>query len=162
MPSIIIHILQKSSIIFTFCETLFSKGKINATIISHFAKCGDVMELGKRVKYLREAAGLTQLEFAKTMNISNSALSQYESGSRIPSDELKAKIADYFGVTLDYLYGRTDLKAGPSAPSPKDIQAAFWGGEKDLTQEDLDAMWADVENFAAFVAQKRRQKKKND
>ena len=32
-------------------------------------------------------------------------------------------------------------------------------GEKDLTQEDLDAMWDDVERFAAFVAQKRREEK---
>ena len=31
--------------------------------------------------------------------------------------------------------------------------------KKDLTQEDLDAMWDDVERFAAFVAQKRREEK---
>ena len=40
--------------------------------------------------------------------------------------------------------------------------AAFWGGDKDLSREELDAMWKDVERFAAFVAeQKRRERGKN-
>ena len=66
------------------------------------------MDLAGRIKLLREQAHLTQLELAQILNISNSALSQYESGSRAPSDEMKAKIADHFGVSLDYLYGRSN------------------------------------------------------
>ena len=38
--------------------------------------------------------------------------------------------------------------------------AAFWGGDKDLSPEDMDAMWQDVENFAAFVAQKKKEEKR--
>ena len=50
----------------------------------------------------------------------------------------------------------------PSTPAPKEtLQAAFWGGEKDLSQEDLDDMWNDVEHFAAFLAEKKRQEKKD-
>ena len=47
------------------------------------------MELGTRIKNLREEAGLTQLAFAKILNINNSTLSQYESGDRIPRDATK-------------------------------------------------------------------------
>ena len=43
--------------------------------------------------------------------------------------------------------------------SEDDLKAAFWGGDKDLSQEDLDAMWSDVKRFAAFIAQQKRQEK---
>lgn len=117
------------------------------------------MDLASRIKQLRENASLTQLELAKILQVSNSTLSQYESGARIPSDEMKAAIADYFKVSLDYLYGRTNQKQSVGANPKENIQAAFWGGDKDLSQEDLDAMWNDVENFAAFLAEKKRQEK---
>lgn len=121
------------------------------------------MDLATRIRALRESAHLTQLEFAQILNISNSALSQYENGGRIPSDEIKTKIADYFGVSLDYLYGRTNQKQtnNTNTNSKENLQAAFWGGEKDLSQEDLDDMWNDVERFAAFLAEKKRQEKNN-
>ena len=59
------------------------------------------------------------------------------------------------------------LVGAEKAPTPEDereskkeeLMAAFWGGEKDLSPEDLEAMWADVENFAAFVAEKKRREK---
>lgn len=116
------------------------------------------LDLATRIRTLREEANLTQLQFAHILNISNSALSQYESGGRVPSDDVKAKIADYFGVSLDYLYGRTNAKSA-SSTTESDLKAAFWGGDKDLTPEDMDAMWADVENFAAFVAEKKKREK---
>lgn len=62
--------------------------------------------LGKNIKYLREKTNLSQKEFAKILNISNSTLSQYESNVRVPSDDIKIQIADYFNVSLDYLLGR--------------------------------------------------------
>ena len=40
--------------------------------------------------------------------------------------------------------------------------AAFWGGDQDLTEEDKKAMWADVKNFAAFVAQQKKQEKQRN
>lgn len=66
--------------------------------------------LGKRIKYLREEKELSQLEFSKILNISNSTLSQYEAGNRVPGDEIKKKIAEYFNVSLDYLMGASDIK----------------------------------------------------
>ena len=63
--------------------------------------------LGNRIAELRKGNNLSQIEFAKILNISNTTLSQYESGKRIPSDDVKLHIADYFNVSLDYLFGRT-------------------------------------------------------
>jgi len=65
--------------------------------------------LGNRIADLRKSNNLSQIEFAKILNISNTTLSQYESGKRIPSDDVKLQIADYFNVSLDYLFGRTKV-----------------------------------------------------
>lgn len=59
--------------------------------------------LGDRICGLRKSKNLTQKELAKILNVSNTTLSQYENGIRVPSDDIKIKIANYFNVTLDYL-----------------------------------------------------------
>ncbi|MBN4062800.1 helix-turn-helix transcriptional regulator [bacterium AH-315-E09] len=69
------------------------------------------MELGKRIKHLRELKGLSREELSIELNLSYSAISKYETGVRFPRDEiLLNKIADYFDVSIDYLLGRTDTK----------------------------------------------------
>lgn len=52
---------------------------------------------------MRKKAGLTQEELAKKLNVTRSALSQYELGTREPNYDLLLKIADFFEVTVDYL-----------------------------------------------------------
>ncbi|MCY9674577.1 helix-turn-helix transcriptional regulator [Bacillus safensis] len=59
--------------------------------------------LGKRITSLRKQAGLTQEELAKKLNVTRSALSQYELGSRDPNYDLLIKIANFFDVSTDYL-----------------------------------------------------------
>lgn len=66
--------------------------------------------LGDRIHKLRTDCNISQKDFAKILNISNSTLSQYESNLRIPSDDIKIKIATYFNVSLDYLLGITNIK----------------------------------------------------
>ncbi len=66
--------------------------------------------LGKRITSLRKNAGYTQEELAKKLNITRSALSQYELGSRNPDYDLLIKIADFFEVSTDYLLRGVDPK----------------------------------------------------
>lgn len=77
--------------------------------------------LGNNIRLLRENYPISQLEFAKLLNISNSALSQYESGNRMPNDEIKLKIADFFGVSVDFLLGRENLKIERNDPKNNTI-----------------------------------------
>ena len=58
--------------------------------------------------------------------------------------------------------GFEETRPVPSTMDKAAIKAAFWGGEKDLSQEDLEDMWNDVERFAAFLAEKKRQEKGHD
>ena len=41
------------------------------------------------------------------------------------------------------------------------LQAVFWGVEKELSQEDLDAMWTDVERVAQFLAEKESRRNRS-
>ena len=46
----------------------------------------------------------TQEEVAKALGISISALSMYEQGNRIPRDEIKIRMAEYYGISLESLF----------------------------------------------------------
>lgn len=59
-----------------------------------------------RIKELRINNHITQTKLANALNIANNTLSQYENDQRQIPDEIKMKIADYFGVSIDYLLGR--------------------------------------------------------
>ena len=63
-----------------------------------------------RIKELRENKGISQAALAKYSGVVRSAMCQYESGARQIPDAIKIKLADYFGVSVDYLLGRTDKK----------------------------------------------------
>ena len=56
----------------------------------------------------RRRAGLTQLELAEKLNYSDKSVSKWERGESLPDIAVLKEIADLFGVTLDYLVGRTD------------------------------------------------------
>ena len=60
----------------------------------------------KRLKELREKAGYSQYSFADAMGIAQSTVGGWESGKREPNFDMTKKIADFFGVSVDYLLGR--------------------------------------------------------
>ena len=67
--------------------------------------------LGKRIELERTRLGLNQIELARKLNLSSSAsISQYESGDRMPSDDIKLKMAEIFDCSVDYLLGKTNSR----------------------------------------------------
>ncbi|MBQ6824531.1 MAG: helix-turn-helix domain-containing protein [Clostridia bacterium] len=64
----------------------------------------------KRLKELRQAAGLSQQGLADELGISKSSISMYERGEREPGFALIAAMADRFSVDTDYLLGRSSYK----------------------------------------------------
>ena len=59
----------------------------------------------EQLKKLRKERGLNQATLAKHLDISVSAYGNYELGQREPSIENLNKLADFFGVSVDYLIG---------------------------------------------------------
>lgn len=64
--------------------------------------------LSIRIKELRIAQGLTQVELAQKIAVSKQAVSNWENNNIQPSIDMLLKIADYFGVSTDYLLGRNN------------------------------------------------------
>ena len=62
---------------------------------------------------LRKKTGLSQKEFADLFNVHQTAVSQWETGKTTPDKETLIKIANYFGVSIDYLLGNTEQKEKP-------------------------------------------------
>lgn len=59
--------------------------------------------LNDRIKELRKAFGLSQVELAKALNVSKQCVSNWENDNVLPSIEMLVKLAEYFNVTTDYL-----------------------------------------------------------
>lgn len=61
----------------------------------------------QRIRDMREDAELTQAEVAKILGIQQTVYSRYERGFQTMPLEHLIKLADYYGVSLDFLTGRT-------------------------------------------------------
>ena len=82
-----------------------------------------------RIKELRRKYPMTQAELAKALHISQASVSGYESGNYEPDFELTKRMADLFGVTIDYLLGRSEEKQITPKPEPRPASG--------LTDDDL-------------------------
>lgn len=67
-----------------------------------------IYRLPSRLKELRQSMNLRQEQLARLIGVERSTISSYESNMRQPSLETLSRIADVFGVSTDYLLGRTD------------------------------------------------------
>lgn len=56
-----------------------------------------------RLKQVRLSKGLNQTELAEALNLSQAAISGYETGKYDPGMKIWKQIADFFGVSVDYL-----------------------------------------------------------
>ena len=76
----------------------------------------------RKVRELRIRAGKTQKEIADYLNISRSTYTLYESAKRQMSNETLCALAEYYGVSTDYLLGRTDISSPPELYTPQEIE----------------------------------------
>lgn len=103
-------------------------------------------KIDARIRQLRLSAGMTQRDLAQRINVGNTTLSQYESGARVPSDEVKIKIASVFGVSVDYLLGasseRNSTEKVPCSPAvaQRPVEAAIAGELSSLSDRQLDRL----------------------
>lgn len=61
-----------------------------------------------KIKQLRERLNISQSKLAKDLGFGRSTICQYEKGTRTPDNKTLMQLADYFGVTVDYLLGRNE------------------------------------------------------
>lgn len=63
-----------------------------------------------RLKELRKARKISQLKLSLDLSMNQNTISRYENMEREADYETLIKFADYFGVSVDYLLGRTENK----------------------------------------------------
>ncbi|RHW37289.1 XRE family transcriptional regulator [Neobacillus notoginsengisoli] len=78
------------------------------------------MSFSERLKELREKRGLTQEALADLLKVPRSTITHYENNpDRRPRQKRMNEIADFFGVSVDYLIGRANTTT--LTPAEKDL-----------------------------------------
>lgn len=95
---------------------------------------------GMQLKKIRKERGLRQKDLAEIFDVAQSTIANYEQGIRFPDEEMLRKLADFFGVSTDYLLGRT-THIGHDAPDTA------------ATEPVLASLDPQVETFVDLVLQ---------
>jgi len=105
-----------------------------------------------RIREQRRKMGLTQVELSKALNLSQGALSGYETGRYDPDVDTMQRMADFFNVSLDELFGVP--KDNSNIVEISDVDFALSGEIRDLTDDEKQ----DILDYVRFKkAQKARQ-----
>ena len=65
--------------------------------------------IGNRIRDIRKSMNLSGEEFGNRLNVSKTAVSNWENGNRVPDADALSKIADLGDVSIDWIFGRTDV-----------------------------------------------------
>ncbi len=102
------------------------------------------MDIGQVLAELRTERGIYQKELAVYLNVSIGTVSNYEKGIHYPDLITLCKLADFFGVTTDYLLSRTKYRYNPETlnrPLTKDYTIAnLVNTTLELSQKDLSSL----------------------
>ena len=110
-----------------------------------------------RFKALCDERNISVYRACTDIGLNRSAVAKWKAGGK-PNGSTAAKLAEYFGVTTDYLLEQTDEKTpaeNQRAVSDEDIKFALFGGDGEIT----DAMYEEVKRFAAFIKQREADRK---
>lgn len=110
-----------------------------------------IMRIEIRLKEL----GKTKSEFYKGAGITSATFSQWNTNLFSPSRRKLEGVAQFLGVSTDYLLGKETEKAptgnGERKISDNELKFALWGDCEDVSDEDLE----DVRRYAAFVRERK-------
>jgi len=104
------------------------------------------IEFGRKLRQLRKQRGLSAEELGKKIGAAKTTIFGYEQGYRIPDMITIRKIAEYFGVTVDYLVG---VDQEPPSHNIREVLSRSdltWDGVP-LTEEELK----EVRDFLSWV-----------
>ena len=95
------------------------------------------MTLGNQIAILRKEHNLTQEALAQKLDVSNQAVSKWESDQCCPDITLLPKLADLFGITIDSLFGRS-APCGKELPWENDdtLRLRLFRGKQLLTDKE--------------------------
>ena len=117
----------------------------------------------ENLKRLRKGKGYTQVSFAKSFHVSNGTIAMWETGKREPDLKTVQRLAEFFGCTLDDIFGQpgdptphNTEEDSPRELSDKDIMFGLMNGDVD---EITDEIFGEVKAYAKFRAEQKRREK---
>lgn len=103
----------------------------------------------QRIEELCRQKGINVTYLCSECNIPRASLSDYKTGRKKSlSAETLSKIAEYFGVSVDYLYG-----GGAPVPEEENLKVALFGGDSEVTDE----MWNEVKRYARYLQERKNE-----
>jgi transcriptional regulator with XRE-family HTH domain len=115
------------------------------------------IEFDRIITLLRKERGITQKQAAQDLGISQAQLSHYEKGIRECGLDFVVQVADYYGVSCDYLLGRSAERSGQTIrvedlPDTAAVSDSIYRGSvlpvmyKKLIENSLDILFDKLEN----------------
>lgn len=98
-----------------------------------------------RLRQLVKEKGVTQAELASLLGISRQSFSAYCDGNTQPNIENTVKMAEYFGVSVDYLFGLSDIRA--TDPATKSLCESLGLSEISIANLNEDPAVSRVVDF---------------
>ena len=122
--------------------------------------------IGEKIKALRKQKGITAKKVAEALNILPDTYRNYETGRREPNLETLSNIAEYFGVSTDYLLGRETFQDPIDLlnlnPQEKAIVYAYVNLKPDKRSEFLEILKSIVAGSDAKAITRSGSKQKDD
>lgn len=104
-----------------------------------------------RLKELCNSKGISTYKACTDVGLNRAAVAKWKNGSQ-PNGATAMRLAEYFGVSVDYLLGKENA---PTVPSERDIldevDIGFYQGFKELTEEQKDT----VRDMVMLMRQRR-------
>jgi transcriptional regulator with XRE-family HTH domain len=111
-----------------------------------------------RFKQLCEEKGVSCNKAALDIGLSNATQTKWRKTGATPRGDTLDKIAAYFDVSTDYLLGKEEQKK-PTQKGERDGSEIMFALSRGGEQEITDEMFDEVKKFAAYIAQREKDKK---
>ena len=93
-----------------------------------------MQEVAQRLKSLRESVGVSQAKLAALMGVTQASVNRYENGQSSPPLKILRWYADFFDVSLDYIFARTEQPEGKLYDHKPKVVEAITQDNKELRQ----------------------------
>ena len=93
-----------------------------------------MQEIAKRLKSLRESVNLSQAKIAVLMGATQASVNRYENGQTTPPLKILLWYADFFDVSMDYIFARTEQPEGRLYEHKPKVIEAITQDNKELRQ----------------------------
>lgn len=94
----------------------------------------ELLNLGQRLKTLRENINLSQAKVAALLGTTQASINRYENGQSAPSVKVLLWYGDFFDVSLDYIFCRTDQPQGQAYQCEPKLVETLTENNKEIKQ----------------------------